>query len=112
LLKDRYGVSLDHVEAALGPAIGACCYEIKDDVSRPLIERWHMLAKAAVEERQGRTYVDLRRLNRAILEQAGVPSRQIYTVGPCTNCTPADFFSYRREKKQTGRQISFIGWTS
>ena len=112
LLKDRYGVSLDHVEAALGPAIGACCYEIKDDVSRPLIERWHTLAKAAVEERQGRTYVDLRRLNRAILEQAGVPSRQIYTVGPCTNCTPADFFSYRREKKQTGRQISFIGWTS
>jgi polyphenol oxidase len=54
----------------------------------------------------------LRRLNRAILEQAGVPSQQIYQVGPCTSCAPDEFFSYRREKKETGRQISFIGWTS
>jgi polyphenol oxidase len=54
----------------------------------------------------------LRRLNRAILEQAGVRSKQIYQVGPCTSCAPDEFFSYRREKKETGRQISFIGWTS
>jgi YfiH family protein len=110
LLGNPYGVSPDKIEAALGPAIGACCYEIQGDVLRPLIERWGKLAKGAVEERQARTYIDLRRLNRDILEQAGVPSRQIYTLGPCTSCAPADFFSYRREKKQTGRQISFIGW--
>jgi len=46
------------------------------------------------------------------LEHAGVPLTQIYDVGPCTSCAPDEFFSYRREKKETGRQISFIGWAS
>ena len=112
LLGNPYGVSPDQIEAALGPAIGACCYEIQDDVSRPLTQRWGKLATEAAEKREGRTYLDLRLLNRAILEQAGVPSRQIYTLGSCTSCAPSDFFSYRREKKETGRQISFIGWVS
>src|SRR6266436_3526986 len=112
LLDSQYGISPDAVEAALGPAIGSCCYEVKDDVSRPLIERWGKIAEPCVEHRNGRTYLDLRRLNRAILEHAGVPLTQIYDVGPCTSCAPDEFFSYRREKKETGRQISFIGWAS
>jgi len=49
-------------------------------------------------------------LNRAILERAGIPSQQILSVGPCTCCAAKDFFSYRRARKETGRQISFIGW--
>ena len=112
LLESEYGISPDTVEAALGPAIGPCCYEVKDDVSRPLIERWGMITEPCVENRTGKTYLDLRRLNRAILEQAGVPSQQICDIGPCTSCPPDRFFSYRRERKETGRQISFIGWES
>ena len=44
------------------------------------------------------------------LEDAGVPSEQIYQVGPCTSCAEDEFFSYRRDGIPTGRQISFIGW--
>lgn len=112
LLNSQQGISSDAVEAALGPAIGPCCYGVKEDVSRPLIERWGQLAEPCIEIRHGKTYFNLRRLNRAILEQAGLPSKQIYDVGPCTSCAPDEFFSYRREKKETGRQISFIGWAS
>jgi polyphenol oxidase len=112
LLNSEHGISPDAIEAALGPAIGPCCYEVKQDVSRPLVERWGKIADLCVEPRDGKTYLDLRRLNRAILEQAGVPSQQIYQLGPCTSCAPDEFFSYRREKKETGRQISFIGWAS
>jgi hypothetical protein len=112
LLNSQHGISPDAIEAALGPAIGPCCYEVKEDVSRPLVERWGKIAELCVDHRDGKTYLDLRRLNRAILEQAGVRSQQIYQVGPCTSCAPDEFFSYRREKKATGRQISFIGWAS
>lgn len=112
LLNSQHGISPGGIEAALGPAIGPCCYEVKEDVSRPLVERWGKIAELCVEHRDGKTYLDLRRLNRAILEQAGVSSQQIYHVGPCTSCAPDEFFSYRREKKATGRQISFIGWAS
>jgi purine-nucleoside/S-methyl-5'-thioadenosine phosphorylase / adenosine deaminase len=112
LLKNQHGIPFDAIEAAVGPAIGACCYEIKDDVSRPIVERWGNIDAPCVEHRDGKMYLDLRLLNRAILEQAGVPSTQIYHIGPCTSCSPDQFFSYRRERKETGRQISFIGWVS
>ncbi len=112
LLDSQHDVSPTTVEAALGPAIGSCCYEVKDDVLTPLTQRWGKIAEPCVKNTEGKTYLDLRRLNRAILEQAGVPSTQIYEVGPCTSCSADQFFSYRREKKETGRQISFIGWAS
>ena len=112
ILRKQYGLTAEEIEAALGPAIGACCYEIKEDVSAPLIEKWGKIAASALQRRDGKSFLNLRSLNQAILEKAGLPSKQIFTVGPCTCCTPNDFFSYRREKKETGRQISFIGWAS
>jgi polyphenol oxidase len=111
-LNAEHGITPEGVETAIGPAIGPCCYEIKEDVSRPLIDRWGKIAHGCVENREGKTFLDLRRLNRLILEQSGVPSTQIFDVSPCTSCAPEDFFSYRREGKGTGRQISFIGWTA
>jgi YfiH family protein len=112
LLNSQHGISRDAIEAALGPAIGPCCYEVKEDVSLPLIERWGKISELCVDHRDGKTYLDLRHLNRLTLEQAGVPSKQIFDVGPCTSCAVEDFFSYRRERKETGRQTSFIGWVS
>ena len=109
---DDFGVSADEIEAAFGPSIGACCYEVKDDVTGPLREKWGRIADANIQTRGGKSFVDLRRLNRGILEGAGVPPKQLFEIGPCTSCAPEEFFSYRREKKETGRQISFIGWLS
>jgi len=111
-LEEKYGVAADEIEAALGPSIGSCCYEVKNDVTEPLREKWGHLAGSGIELRDGKSFVDLRRLNRAILEHAGVPAQQVFQVGPCTSCAKEDFFSYRRERKETGRQISFIGWQS
>ena len=109
---DDYGVRADEIEAALGPSIGACCYEVKDDVTGPLREKWGRIADENIQSKDGKSFVDLRQLNRGILEGADVPANQIFQVGPCTCCAPEEFFSYRREKKETGRQISFIGWNS
>jgi YfiH family protein len=109
---DSFGVRADEVEAALGPSIGACCYEVKDDVTGPLREKWGRTADTNIQTRDGKSFVDLRSLNRAILESAGVPSQQLFEIGPCTCCASSEFFSYRREKKATGRQISFVGWVS
>ena len=110
LFKEKYGVSAKQVEAALGPSIGACCYEVKEDVTTPLIAQWDDLASASLQARAGKSYLDLRKFNQGILERTGVPVNQIYHVGPCTSCFPEDFYSYRRERNETGRQISFIGW--
>jgi copper oxidase (laccase) domain-containing protein len=59
---------------------------------------------------EGKLFIHLRRLNRDILRAAGVPGNQLYQVGPCTSCAAEEFFSYRRERSETGRQLSFVGW--
>jgi YfiH family protein len=109
-IKERCGLEPAALEAALGPAIGPCCYEIGADVSSALIGKWGETGKRALRVAGGRQFLDLKRLNRLLLEEAGVPSGQIVSVGPCTSCAADDFFSYRREKSETGRQLSFIGW--
>jgi YfiH family protein len=108
-LKERYGAATERIEAALGPTIGPCCYEIGADVADPLIEKWGDAAKQSIHARGGKQYLDIRKLNRRELEQAGVAPERIAAVGPCTSCDK-DFFSYRRDK-ETGRQLSLIGWT-
>jgi len=109
---ENYGVRPSELEVALGPSIDACCYEIGRDVAQPLIEQWVELATSSIETKGSRTYLDLRNLNEGILHRASVPQSRIFRVGPCTSCAKDDFFSYRRERKETGRQISFIGWQS
>jgi YfiH family protein len=111
-LRDRYNVDAGSVEAALGPSIGACCYEIGADVSGPLIGKWGSAAAKSLQSKDGKKFLDLRELNRLLLQDAGVPSEQIFQVGSCTSCAREDFFSYRRDQKETGRQISFIGFYS
>ena len=113
-IESRYGVPPRDLRCALGPAIGPCCYEIGPDVSGPLLRQWGDHAVASLQQRDGKTYLDLRRLNAALLGAAGVPEERIASPGPCTACNPAEFFSYRRETRNgdgaTGRQASFIGW--
>jgi purine-nucleoside/S-methyl-5'-thioadenosine phosphorylase / adenosine deaminase len=110
LLGEKYGLGASDIEVALGPAIGACCYEIQDDVARPLLTQWGALAESSLEQRNGKRFVDLRRLNRGILEKSGIAAPAIFEIGPCTSCAADEFFSYRRERAETGRQLSFIGW--
>jgi polyphenol oxidase len=110
LFESQYGVWPADIEVALGPSIGPCCYEVKDDVAGPLMKRWGKLTTPSVPVREGKTFVNLRRLNRDILRAAGVPGKQLFEVGPCTGCFPDEFFSYRRAGGETGRQLSFVGW--
>jgi polyphenol oxidase len=109
-LLENHGVLPSELEVALGPSIDACCYQIGPDVAHPLLERWADLATSSIQNRDNKIFLDLRNLNQAILNRAGIPQSQIFRVGPCTSCADEEFFSYRREKKETGRQISFMGW--
>jgi YfiH family protein len=110
--EDVFNVRPQALQAALGPAIGICCYEVGADVAGPLAERWGELARQCTSAGEGKPHVDLRRLNRGILQTAGVDAARISEIGPCTKCAASDFFSYRREGRETGRQMSVVGWAS
>jgi YfiH family protein len=85
-------------EAAIGPGIGACCYEVGAEVLAafedfgPDVARGNMLDLAGVARRQ--------------LALAGV--RSVDVAGLCTSCDLELFFSHRRDGGVTGRQAGVV----
>jgi YfiH family protein len=95
------------LEAAIGPAIGGCCYVVGDEVRTAFATRTGTTTAAAWAPHGDRWTVDLRTAVRLLLAAAGVSG--VATLGPCTACG-SGYFSYRREGAGTGRQLSFVGW--
>lgn len=109
LAERELGIAPDEWQAALGPSIGGCCYEVGPEVLSAIEERWGPMP-SAWQERNGRPRLDLRKANRLILAAIGVPDDRIHDVGPCTSCARADYFSHRAESGRAGRQISAVSW--
>jgi YfiH family protein len=94
------------IVVGIGPGIGSCCYEVKEDVVS-LFKNSHAATDQFIQEREGRHYLDLSRAAQLELAQAGIPAEHIAAVPLCTACREDIFFSYRREV-DAGRQLSFI----
>jgi polyphenol oxidase len=54
-------------------------------------------------------HIDLRVASRAVLERAGVRPENIDADPPCTRCEADRFFSYRRDGREGGVHMAFIG---
>jgi polyphenol oxidase len=91
------------IQAAIGPSIGPCCYQVGPDVARRF-EIW----LSELGQMHGPAFLDLPAINEIQLRQAGVSG--IWKSGECTFCRAEKFFSFRREREQAGRMLSFIGW--
>ncbi|MFH1641120.1 MAG: peptidoglycan editing factor PgeF [Candidatus Omnitrophota bacterium] len=86
--------------AGFGPAIRRCCYEVGEEFKDHFTY--------GLEERLGRYYLDLARINKKELLELGVSEKNIFDPEICTSCRNEEFFSYRKEGKGTGRMISVM----
>jgi YfiH family protein len=97
--------------AAIGPCIGACCFEVGVDVAARIAAASD---DAVVVRRAGeKAYVDLRAAARAQLRSLGLRDDAIDDVpgiGPegCTRCGAARFYSFRRDGDASGRLVGVI----
>ncbi len=89
------------VRAAVGPAIGACCYEVPAAMRDAAAERLPVLAATTS---WGTPALDLPAGARAQLDADGV--ELVWTDDRCTRCTPT-LFSHRRDPA-SGRQIGMV----
>jgi YfiH family protein len=103
----RLGGPPADVEAAVGPAIGGCCYEVGPEVEGAFRARTGDVTAPAWHDGPRRRHVDLRLAARLLLQAAGVT--RVALVGPCTACDRR-YSSYRRDGAGAGRQLSFVGW--
>jgi YfiH family protein len=108
--RDALGVDPQDWLVALGPSIGACCYEVGADVGTRITERWGAMSDAWSPAGE-KGHLDLRIANRHILNRAGLRDENIELVGSCTACSPERYFSHRQSRGDTGRQLSVIAWT-
>lgn len=93
------------VIAALGPNIGPCCYEVGPE----LMGEFGPGGGAFFRPGRGdRLMLDVRAANVAQLQEAGIAA--IHHVAECTRCAADKYHSYRREGKEGGRMISFVGF--
>jgi YfiH family protein len=104
-LASRFGADPADMVAAVGPSIGACCYEVGSDLAE------HFAAHADAARwfsDAAKPHLDLWRANRDQLERAGVPTAQIHVSALCTFDHPAWFHSYRRDGARAGRLVAAI----
>ncbi len=112
-LTSRYGARSDEVSAAIGPAIGGCCYAFGVEHREAFVSRFGAAAAAAWLQDPidpDRNYLELRAVCRLALEQAGVLSAAVSDIGRCTADHPDELHSFRRDGAHAGRQLSYIGW--
>jgi polyphenol oxidase len=128
-MRERFGTDAGDVHAAIGPGIGACCFEVGPEVAAefgPTAALAHGLRSISAlgpeiaerSERLGtgqavglphRVHIDLAAENRRQLLEAGVTGERIYASNLCTKCLSGDFHSFRRDREAAGRLFSFAG---
>ncbi|MCL2388142.1 MAG: peptidoglycan editing factor PgeF [Defluviitaleaceae bacterium] len=109
-MTELYGTNPADIHAAIGPAIGLCCYEVGDD----LHEQFRKQHGAGIDSffttgEGGKPHCNLKAMNEAFLISAGIPQNNIEVSELCTQCHPDLFYSHRRSGTKRGTLASFIG---
>jgi YfiH family protein len=133
-MRAEFGTRPRDVLAALGPAIGRCCYQVgievaqkfhaqfaaarawfdgpfdrlvADDSPNPL--QWLNMHPPGHQPPPPTARLDLFAANCWQLVEAGVSTKNICVAPFCTACRTDLFFSHRREHGRTGRLLGAIG---
>jgi len=102
----EFGSRPADLRVAIAPAIGPCCFEVDSDVSQPFLQGFP--GKDLVQARVNKFTIDLWRANEIVLRDAGVRGENILVCRVCTSCREDLFFSFRRDRKVTGRMAAVI----
>jgi hypothetical protein len=105
-IKRIFGIEPSRVSCVVGPSIGACCYEVGEDVASQFIDKFDNWKDFLFRKSNLKYILDLKEANRANLFKEGVKDIEIINI--CTKCN-SDFHSYRRDGTNVGKQLSFIG---
>lgn len=133
LMRLHFGTLPRDLEAAIGPGIHSCCYEVGEEVrdqfesqfeyaaglfhevqeSDPVREKYPLLFLTARAPGHSvlprKIFLDLIEANRRQLLAIGVPAKNISASPLCTSCNPKLLFSHRADKGTTGRTMGVAG---
>lgn len=105
---ESLGARPEKLLAALGPALGPCCFETHRDVP-DAIDAWLGSGNGTCREIGGGKYlVDLKKANALRLMQLGLDEGRIDVSGECTFCCHDKYWSHRYTAGRRGVQCAAI----
>ena len=99
----------EKIHAAMGAAIGRCCFETDEDVPQAVEKYLGGDTEGLFDRREdGKTMVDLRAANARRLRQLGLKAENIDISRECTMCSHEKYWSHRYTKGNRGSQSAVI----
>jgi len=105
-LINEIGCNSDNIKAAIGPCIEGRCYEIGEEIAVRFNATFNNSDQYLTKKEGTRYSLDLRDANLEQLKNNGIKGIEVMNI--CTKCD-LNYPSYRRDGKNTGRMLSFIG---
>ena len=103
-----FGSHPHDIIAATGPCIDSCCYEVDRPVCEAFAGEREVWQQSTTETSPGKWDLDLASASRLQLINSGLSPEKIEISRQCVSCAQELFFSYRRDKGETGRHLGFI----
>jgi YfiH family protein len=101
---EREGEKANEWVAAIGPAIGSCCYEVSQELADQFVKEFSFFDQTRFLPKP--RYLDLPALNAEVLKKIGI--QEVDVLHYCTRCSQnPSFHSYRREGGGS-RQLSIL----
>ncbi len=110
-MRAEFGVDPAHLVAAIGPSIGACCYDVGEELLGAFADAGHSsidVAEWFSRDAAGRLRLDLWQANADQLVHAGVPRDRVHVSGLCTKTHAHVFESFRADGDQAGRMAAIV----
>ena len=106
VMTEDYGCDPADLRAAIGPAIGPCCFETDGDVPEALRAALGVAAEPFMAWNGSKWHIDLKAVNALWLRREGVT--RIDICDHCTACRPDLYWSHRKMGLRRGEQAALI----
>ncbi|MDY6864063.1 MAG: peptidoglycan editing factor PgeF [Thermodesulfobacteriota bacterium] len=108
-MKEEFGCHPEDIIVGIGPSIGPCCYEVKEDVIEQFNKAFPGEADSfLIKNKKDAAFLDLWTANFLQLQETGIKKENIELSGICTSCNSDLFYSYRAKRGETGRFCGLI----
>ncbi|MBO5867795.1 MAG: peptidoglycan editing factor PgeF [Oscillospiraceae bacterium] len=105
-MQEAFGSRPEDIRAAIGPAIGVCCFETDKDVPDAMLAAFGEEASPCIFPKGSKYFVDIKALNALALRNAGV--QNITLAEDCTMCLCHKYWSHRKTRGIRGSQGGII----
>ncbi len=97
----------EHILVGIGPSIGPCCFEVDKDVYDIFTNQDDRYMQY-IKKKDLKYHIDLWSINKLILKDNGILSKNIVSANICTKCNTDTYFSHRGQKGKRGTMIGVM----